>query len=193
VAPRGFETAPETKDGDVNKEPNPLLPDGSNEFVVTSPNDFSVRIKRHQDRQIKGLILGIENHRLGAIGPFRLRILSARSFDSRHNQYRQNGNFSAFVGQTTTPTTASCTSENMWLIRKPDTGPHLQAGNSSGNEMEWPNADKSPIQRWLLKIDVSTQTVPQPGEKAVPLHPIELDLHLVWNPEKEEFFIDEAA
>ena len=59
--------------------------------------------------------------------------------------------------------------------------------------MEWPNADSSYIQRWLLKIDVSTQTIPPPGERPIPLRPVELELRLVWNPEKNEFFIDEGT
>ena len=59
--------------------------------------------------------------------------------------------------------------------------------------MQWPNADHSPIQRWLLRIDVSTQKLPKPGEQAVPLRPVELDLHLVWNPDQNEFFIDATS
>ena len=178
----------------TEKEPNPLLSSGENEFIAKSPDNFLVRIKRHEDKQVKGLILGIENRRLEMIGPYRLRILNARSYDSDHQQYRDNAGFSAFVASTTKPTGPSCTGENTWLVRKASGSPHLQAGNQSpGHEMEWPNADHSYLHRWLLKIDVATQTVPKPGEQAVPLRPVELELHLVWNPEKNEFFLGDVA
>ena len=189
---RERETGPEFKKPVTQDEPNPLLSNGENEFIVKSPDNFLVRITRHEDKQVKGLILGIENRRLEMIGRYRLRILNAQSFDSDHQQYRANAGFNAFVTSTTKPTGPSSTGENTWLVRKVSGSPHLQAGNSSpGNGMEWPNADHSYLQRWLLRIDVSTQTVPTPGEQAVPLSPVEFDLHLVWNPEKNEFFIDE--
>jgi predicted nucleotide-binding protein len=187
------DTRPEAKQTNTKDDPSPLLSNGGEEFIVKSPDNFLVRITRHEDKQVKGLILGVENRRLEMIGPYRLRILNAQSFDSDHQQYRDNAGFMAFSTSTTKPTGPSCTSENTWLVRKVSTNPHLQAGNRSpGNEMQWPNADGSLIQRWLLRIDVSTQTLPKPGEQAVPLSPVQLDLHLVWNPEKNEFFIDDA-
>jgi hypothetical protein len=89
------------------------------------------------------------------------------------------------------PTGPSCSGQNMWLIRKPPGSAHLEGGNQSpGHELVWPNADPSSVQRWLLKIDVLTKTIAKPGEPAVPLKSIELELPIVWNPQNNEFFIE---
>jgi predicted nucleotide-binding protein len=186
-----FDTTLEAKGSEGKKDPSPLLPNGSHEFIATSEDRFFIRITRLENKQIKGLILGIENRRLDVIAPYRIRIMSARSFDYDHQKYRHNDNFKAFVTTTTSPTQPACRGDNTWLVRKVFDRPHLQAGNSSGYEMEWPNADNSPLQCWLLKIDVSTKTIARPGENPVQLQPIELDLPLVWIPEENEFFIEQ--
>jgi predicted nucleotide-binding protein len=174
-----------------SKPANPLLADGAEEFIADSPDDFSLKITRYEDNGGKGLLLGVENRRLSAIAPYRMRILSARSFDSRQNDYRDGRLFNAFSGTVTKPIEASCPGENIWLVRKKPDSSHLTAGNQNANFLEWPASDKSYLQRWLLSIDVSTQTIPKPNTNAIPLTPIALQIVVIWNPEKNEFFIEE--
>jgi hypothetical protein len=44
------------------------MADGSAEYLVTSPDEFTVRLVREQNESIKGLMLSIVNERLSAIG-----------------------------------------------------------------------------------------------------------------------------
>ncbi len=69
--PRLSDEVKEQAASDV-QPPNPLMADGSAEYLVASPDEFTVRIVREQNESIKGLMLSIVNERLSAIGKTRL-------------------------------------------------------------------------------------------------------------------------
>ena len=111
--------------------------------MISSPDDFTVRIVREEKTAIKGLILNIVNERLAAIGKTRLIIRSARSFDSRKNGYRDGRTFKPFDTTEQQPIEASCNGKGVWFVHKRRSHPHLFAGNDDQHPLEWPDSDKS--------------------------------------------------
>ena len=174
--------------------PNPLLADGSTEYKIVCPDDFIVRIVREGDNTTKGLILNVINDRLSAIGKTWLIIGSAQSFDSRKNGYRVGRAFRPFDHTESDPIDPGYSGRAVWLVHKRSSHPHLYAGNDDQHPLFWPDNDKSTIHRWLISFEVLAFALPaQHGDPGLPLKSVKQTIRLVWNPSKNEFFIDKAS
>jgi hypothetical protein len=178
--------------GEAKNSPNPLLADGSDELTLSSPDDFTVSIKRLASGDSKGLVISISNHRLLAIGEQTVAIGQAQSFDSRHQAYRED-RFTPYSRKLTTPVHASCVGDASWLIRKTSSKPDLFVGNDEDHKLQWPDADKSPVQTWRLVVEVKVLTIGTPRDAVRALQPLIIDFVIIWNPENSEFFIERAS
>jgi len=161
------------------------------DLVFTSPDDFLVKIFPHEDSDTKGFILTVINNRLTAIGQYRLLVRTGQSYDSRHNDWREN-RLNVFSGVSTQPIPASCTGQNMWLLRKIKSGAELLVGNDNGHPLPWPENDKSVIQTWLLATEVTAQTVSKPNTNPTPLAAVNLKLIVRWKTTDNDLEIKEA-
>jgi len=137
-------------------------------LVFTSPDDFVVKIFPHEYGDTKGFILTIINNRLIAIGQYRLLVRTGQSYDSRQNDWSEN-RLNVFSGVSTQPIPASCTGQNMWLLRKIKSGAGLLVGNDTGHPLPWPENDKSVTQTWLLDAEVTAQAAPKHNTNPTPL------------------------
>lgn len=174
--------------------PNPLMADGSAEYLVASPDGFTVRIVHEQNESIKGLMLSIVNERLSAIGQTRLIIRSAQSFDSNKNAYRDGRTFKPFDNTNPGPIEAGYSGKGIWLVHKRASHPHPFAGNDDQHPLLWPDNDRSTFHRWLVSFEVLALTVPpQNNDPGMQLKTVKQTIVLVWNPSKDEFFIDQHA
>jgi CheY-like chemotaxis protein len=100
------------------------IPAKQQELVIKSPDHFVVTIKQEDQSGVKGFLLNIINERLDTIGQYKLVILKAQSFDSRHNDYRENRTFLHFSGAVPVLIEPSCTGQSIWLIMKPISEKH---------------------------------------------------------------------
>lgn len=174
--------------------PNPLLPDGATELVLSSPDAFAIRISRYEDPGQKGLLITLQNDRLAAIGTSTISVLAAQSFDFRHKAYRDGRRFVAFSCSDAGPIDASYPGKGIWLVRKQVSDGNLAIGNESGHPLEWPPNDGSPIHKWLLSLKVTAQTVAtRDRPNPIPLAPITAKLVVLWNREENEFFIEQPG
>ena len=173
-------------------EVNPLVSSGGMDFVFSTPDDVAIKVERNEDSGMKGLIIRIVNHRLSAIGRHVLAVSHGRSFDQRHNAYRDGYAFEPFILVNNGPILASCVGDSIWLVRKPIWGDHLLVGNDTQHELRWPDADNSSIHKWSLSIGVDTFIVSKgPYDKRTQLTPLNTELIFVWNRDKNEFFIEQ--
>jgi len=159
-------------------------------LIVSSQDDFAVRIERHQDAGIKGLLITFLNNRSGAIVSHTITIHNAQSFDARLKQFRTGILRTAFVDKRSQRIEPSFTSGSMWLVRKDASRATLMAGNSSQHEMEWPPLDASAQQRWLISLRVEASIRPLNNNQDIGLAPIVAPLVFTWDKNLDEFTME---
>lgn len=159
------------------------------ELILTTPEDIAVKITPNEWQHMKGYVISVVNHRLGAIGRVKLTVYSAQSFDERHNDYRDGQDFTAFAKVAADPIDASHTGKAMWFVRK-DRGDIILVGDDSDHPLRWPDADKSTMQRWRLTIAIDAQTAPMDSSHSpTPLKQLKASVIVTWNTEKNRFSI----
>lgn len=189
---RGLGTFLATQTSKPVPKVEPFLPDGGFELVVPSNDDYSIKFYRFvtEGSDMKGVMM-ITNDRLSAIGRNTIIIRTARSFDSRHNDYRDGRAFGAFSRTEPNAVEAGCSGKPTVLVRKTSSVPDLMVGNDDQNPLKWPENDNSKIHKWLLNLTVDALTVEIPNRTpATPLAPINVTFVLVWDTEQNEFFIE---
>ncbi len=76
-------------------------------------------------------------------------------------------------------------------MRKEDSKGYLLAADDQSHPMNWPDGDPVEIQKWRVRLEVTTQTVPPTSgiaPKAFSTQPF--NVIVVWNSTTNEFFID---
>jgi hypothetical protein len=146
---------------------------------IESPDHFIIRIVPDEDDTGKGFLIYLENNRLDAITQFTFRVLAAQSFDHEHKDWRQNL-FSALTQSSPQPIHAKYSSNKLPFVRKIPTIPELLVGNNKDSLLKWPPNDLSETQKWLLHLDVMTQTMKVPNQ-TIQLPQVKLALILEWN------------
>jgi predicted nucleotide-binding protein len=160
-------------------------------LLLVSPDFYSIELDRRTDSDSHGLFLTVTNDRLGMIRQYKIVGRSARSFDTRHQAFRDPFEFSTFVIDRANIIGPSDTAVGGWIIRKASQSDHLLAGDNPTSPMRWPPNDKSPIQKWSLSLRIDAFI---PGKAGAPnnlqaLSPIEAELIVTWNPSNDEFIL----
>ena len=189
------------KRADQAKAPTPIVanpqdefslvsPDKT-EFLASSPDHFFLKISRYENEHAKGLLATVHNVGLLTIARITLRIISARSYDSRHSDYRDGITFKATAFTQQQQISGSESGAGMWFVRKSPSNSHLLAGSEESSPLKWPSNDNSVGHRWLVHLDVNGTRLPTPAN-AIPvaLRPIDAEVILLWNKETNEFFIE---
>jgi len=171
----------------------PEIHAANGELILNSPDDIAVKVTPNEWQHLKGYIISVVNHRLGAINRVKFTVYSAQSFDTRHNAYRDGRDFNAFARIEPDPIDASHSGRGLWFVRK-DRGLPLLVGDDSDHPLRWPDADPATVQRWRLTIAIDSQTVPMKESDAIVLlRQVKMTLILTWDKEKNEFGIAEEV
>lgn len=162
-------------------------------FSIISPDGLRLTVERYENQDGKGLLATFHNEGLMTIARTNLRILTARSFDSKHNDYRDGVPFAAITIPQMDPIPGSESGKGIWLLRKAPSASDLRIGNDQDRYLKWPTNDTSTIQKWLLHIDYGAQLFAKaPGAAPSPLERTEVYTVVAWNRDTNEFFIEHA-
>jgi hypothetical protein len=163
-------------------------------FTLEMPDHYAVRIYRQEIRDTKGLVIGIDNNRLDTLGKIIITIFSAQGFSERHGEFREPFGFQAARLVYQGNILASTSGLPLWIVRKEESKPYLLAADDQSHPMNWPDGDPVEIEKWRLKLEVTTQTVPATSgiaPKAFSTQPF--NIIVSWNAATDEFFVDKDA
>ena len=121
-------------------------------LVLAWPEEFQVRIWRHQDHGTQGLLFEIANLRTTWIGSYTLEIAEATSWDERHAQFRESRYFTPFQVAHGKEIGPAQTTGGQWFLRIKDGT--IVLGNSQAPELNWPSEDASTVQVWRLALSL---------------------------------------
>jgi hypothetical protein len=160
---------------------------------LPSPDHYTVEIREEKHGDMTGLMLKVKNTGLHAISKVRIIVYSARSFDSNHQQFRQEVALSGIVIDHPNRIGASSIGLPKWLMAKQASKECLFVGDNTSSELKWPELDTSVVHKWLLHIGVNAETVAQlSSEKVTPLAMIKTDVVVLWNTAENTFLIEKA-
>jgi len=150
-------------------------------FMISSEDDYTVRVQKHDWEQIRGLALVILNQRLSSLGSYRITIGTAQSFDARHDDYRDSVASRAIVIQKNEPIDASGIGRAIWFIRNDGKSDVLFIGEDNSHPLRWPVNDLSHKQMWKFSIRIDAESVRIGASPASPLKPIAFSVSLTWD------------
>jgi hypothetical protein len=159
-------------------------------LVVASPEDFAIEIEEHESGDAKGLMFRIRNDRLVGIARIKLTIYTAQSFDSRHKQFREPEASGIVISQLDRIAPSSY-GRSSCLIRKKGQKKYLFAGDSTSNDLIWPETDKSEIQVWRLTVAIDGVAIVS-GQNTKPLSQLKFVADVSWNTTTNQFSIQKA-
>lgn len=163
-----------------------VIPDGSG-IVLTSVDEFSVRVRFSSAGRVRGITATVVNDRLDAIVVTSLNVRSARSLDTNHQDFRDGAEFNPVSQNLSELVQAACSGNPMWLVRKEPSVQYLLAGNDGAHAMTWPQNDKSDLQQWKISLEVSARLWDRGSGRGTVLQPIKSDLLVQWNTSLNEF------
>ncbi len=171
-----------------------IKPDGEQQIEIVSPDKVGLKIAWHSNDDSSGLLATPVNHSLNAVQKFRVRILSARSYDSDFEDYRDGRSFRAYSNVDPNAVEAKCNGKPLWIVRKSIGESDLLVGNDQGHPLKWPENDHSSVHRWLLSLDFCAEIAPSPQRKLPSLlRPCVYTLVVTWQPSSNKFGIDKIA
>lgn len=163
-------------------------------LVVSSPDQFSLRVSKVDSGTVRGIELFIENHRLTSIHQIRVILSSACSFDGRQRAFRE----SIVTGQTFTRPNLirpSCSGQPILLVWKAPQGAGLVTGeNNNLRQLLWPDMDKSEVERWKIALRALAHEWPAKSNgQSTPLKELSTELIVLWSRAQNEFSIEELG
>jgi hypothetical protein len=161
------------------------------ESVIHTSDDYLVRIQPYASQSTHGLTLTIDNNRLGGIYQVRVIISKARSYDSRHRDFRDSF-INAVVMSSPDVIAPGLSGKPFLLVRKEPNYPHLFAGDSFRFPLPWPTNDKSPVHKWNLDFRVQVALWP-PSPPGGALKELFADFTFLWDPVANEFSIERPS
>lgn len=163
------------------------------DIVIETDHQLEIHIKADNSSNIPTVTLKVDNNRLDAIQGLDVIMYSAYSFDSRHRQFRTHP--AASGARTTLLDTIlpSNSSPQVVLVHRRADQKHLNLGNDAVRAMNWPENDRTAIQRWKLNVSVGAReysgTIPSSGKV---LGPTRFDLIVDWNTTTGQFLVQKA-
>ncbi len=163
------------------------------EAFIATHDDFRIRIARESTGQNHRLVLTLLNDRLTVLAKYRATIRTCRSFDARHNDYRDGREFSAVYREMPNPILASYTSAGFVIVHNRQTDPRLFAGENDQQALIWPANDQSSVQRWKMEIElIAFAMPPQPNTQPPALPLVRFSLTVLWNPAVPDITIEKV-
>jgi hypothetical protein len=160
-------------------------------FAFETTDHYTVRIGRMTIRDTNGLAITIHNNRLDTLGKIAFTIFSAQSFSERHGKFREPFGFPAAQMVYQGNILADTSGLPFWIVRKEDSKGYLLAADDQSHPMNWPDGDPVEIQKWVIRLQVTSQTVPAASgtsPKAFSTQPF--NIVVTWNSTANEFFVD---
>jgi hypothetical protein len=143
------------------------------ELLLVSPEDLELLVKPWESQGVRGLGAILTNRGIRNLGKWQVVVADARSFDEHKSAYREGYGFNASVGNSS-DILAGHTASVMWLVRIQ--GERLIVGWDNDRVLQWPNADSSETQTWLLSVRVGVEGLPD----------WKFDIRIVWSPQSGE-------
>ena len=169
-----------------------IVSQGREEFALETPDHYTVRIRRHRDQTLNGLVMSVDNNRLEAITKVSLTIFTVQSFSARHGQFREPFGFSAARMLYQGNIGAESSGMRFWILRKDDAKLYLLAGDDHTHLMAWPNGDPVETQKWRMRLQLKCETVPtNAGTPAKAFSTQPFNVIVNWNSVTNEFFIEQ--
>lgn len=183
----------------AGKEDHPHSVDSSDvapaeALVIKTLDELTLRIRRYQSQETRGLTLVVDNNRLNPIHQIRVIIADAQSFDLHHHAYRQSSNFNAALVAAPNIIQPSSSSNPILLIRKETSNNSLLAGDDSSHAMMWPENDTSEVEQWCFTLRVLAVAVPRNSpEKSLPIREFFTKIVVFWDRTRNEFAVEQES
>ena len=154
---------------------------------IESPEHFVVKFISHETNDTKGFLVTIDNNRLKAIARWRLKVLTGQSFDSDHKAWRES-RLNSFQVDSSKSIPAKESGESIWFLRRTKFDPHLLIGTDNLHPLPWPQNDKSLLQRWLVRLEITSQESTNP-DHPTPLPAVCAHLIAEWNTSTDDMIL----
>jgi hypothetical protein len=171
--------------------PTPAQLHNNDSLVISSPDQFSLRIAKVDSGGIHGIEAQVENDRLTSIHQIRLILSDVSSFDSRHGAFRE-ASVNARTFTRPDMIRPSTSGKPILLVWKSTHSARLVTGeNNVLRELLWPDRDKAEIERWKLSLRVQAFASPvNSQEQSPPLGELSTEIIFTWNRARNEFSIE---